>query len=82
MFEEEVRDIAGSMWALAAMSAGMGSMGMVVSQSSSSSSSSGRRTESKSSQYNRGSSFVFGESETTSGSSRSSSVSPIINGGE
>jgi glucose uptake protein GlcU len=82
VFEEEVRDIAGSMWALAAMSAGMGSMGMVVSQSSSSSSSSGRRTESKSSQYNRGSSFVFGESETTSGSSRSSSVSPIINGGE
>ena len=85
VFEEEVRDIAGSMWALAAMSVGMGSMGMVVSQSSSSSSSSGRRSESKSSQYtknNRGSSFVFGESETTSGSSRSSSVSPIINGGE
>ena len=85
VFEEEVRDIIGSMWALAAMSAGMGSMGLVVSQSSSSSSSSGRRSESKSSQYtknNRGSSFVFGESETTSGSSRSSSVSPIINNGE
>ncbi|CAL6320997.1 unnamed protein product [Bathycoccus prasinos] len=84
VFEEEVRDIIGSMWALAAMSAGMGSMGLVVSQSSSSSSSSGRRSESKSSHYtkNNRSSFVFGESETTSGSSRSSSVSPIINGGE
>ena len=83
VFEEEVRDIIGSMWALAAMSAGMGSMGLVVSQSSSSSSSSGRRSESKSSHYNKNNrSSFFGESETTSGSSRSSSVSPIINGGE
>ena len=78
-----MRDIVGSMWALTAMSVGMGSMGMVISQSSSSSSSSGRRTESNSSNYNKNNrSSVFGESETTSGSSRSSSVSPIINGGE
>jgi glucose uptake protein GlcU len=68
VFEEDVRDVAGSAAALVVMSVGMGSMGMVISQnSSSSSSSSGGRDGAE-----RG-----GGGSGESGSSRSSSVSPI-----
>ena len=66
VFEENVRDVVGAAWALVVMSAGMGSMGMVMSQSSSGGSGTSR---------NRGESGY--ENGSRSGSSRSSSVSPI-----
>ena len=66
VFEENVRDVVGAAWALVVMSAGMGSMGVVMSQSSSGGSGTSR---------NRGESGY--ENGSRSGSSRSSSVSPI-----